>query len=74
MQPGCQILQARSCVAYHHQFEAPDAKHTRLSFVIAAIGFGACLRGPPFALLYRPSLDRAIPRLVNEVNGNGAGV
>jgi len=55
-------------VLYDHRFEALDANHTKVIFVIRAEGLGASILGPLFARLYRPSLDRAIPRLVQEMN------
>ena len=55
-------------VHYDHVFEPLDAAHTRLTFLIEAQGFGASVLGPLFARLYRPSLDRAIPRLIHEIN------
>jgi hypothetical protein len=59
-------------VIYDHQFEALDAAHTRLTWVIEAQGFGASVLGPLFARIYRRHLDRAIPRLVAEMNANPA--
>ena len=55
-------------VLYDLRFEALDANHTKVIFVIRAEGLGASILGPLFARLYRPSLDRAIPRLVQEMN------
>jgi hypothetical protein len=64
-------------VHYDHVFEALDAAHTKMTFLIQAQGFGATILGPLFARVYRPSLDRAIPRLIHEVNAaacvSGAG-
>ncbi len=57
-------------VLYDHVFEPLDAEHTRLTFLIEAQGFGASVLGPLFARLYRPSLDRAIPRLIHEINSS----
>lgn len=55
-------------VLYDHQFVALEAEHTKLIFIIEANGFGASILGPLFARIYRRSLDRAIPRLVGEMN------
>jgi hypothetical protein len=61
-------------VLYGHRFEALDAAHTKLTWIIEAEGLGASILGPLFASLYRPSLDRAIPLLVQEMNAAGQGV
>ena len=59
-------------VQYDHQFEALDAGHTKLTFIVQAEGFGAGILGPLFARLYRGSLDRAIPLLICEMTANPA--
>jgi hypothetical protein len=56
---------------YDHRFEPLDAGHTKLIWTIQASGLGAGLIGRLFALIYRRHLDRAIPRLVREINGHG---
>jgi hypothetical protein len=61
-------------VLYDHQFEALDAEHTRLIFIVQAKGFGASILGPIFARIYRRSLDQAIPRLIREMNAMVARV
>lgn len=61
-------------VIYDHRFEALDADHTRLIFVVQAHGFGAGIIGPLFARVYRGNLEKAIPRLVREMNAIRAGV
>jgi Polyketide cyclase / dehydrase and lipid transport len=58
-------------VIYDHQFEALDAEHTKLIFVVEAKGFGASLLGPLFAMIYRRNLEKAIPLLVAEMDGAG---
>jgi carbon monoxide dehydrogenase subunit G len=59
-------------VHYDHQFEAPDAGHTKLTWVVQAEGFGAGVLGPLFARVYRGDLDKAIPRLFREMNASPA--
>jgi hypothetical protein len=61
-------------VIYDHQFEALDAEHTRLAFVVQAKGFGAGILGRLFAKIYRRNLDKAIPLLIAEMNATAAGV
>ncbi|MFO1096038.1 MAG: SRPBCC family protein [Planctomycetaceae bacterium] len=55
-------------VHYDHQFEALNGAHTKLVWMIEAEGFGATILGRPFALKYRRHLERAIPRLIREMN------
>lgn len=59
-------------VHYDHQFEALDAGHTKLTFVVEAEGFAAGILGPLFARVYRGSLDKAIPLLIREMAANPA--
>jgi hypothetical protein len=54
-------------VIYDHQFEVVDSEHTRFIWTVEAQGFGAAVLGPFFARIYRRSLDRAIPRLIAEM-------
>jgi hypothetical protein len=61
-------------VAYDHQFEPLDAEQTKMLFIVEADGFGASILGRLFARMYRSSLEKAIPRLVAEMNANTAGV
>ncbi len=59
-------------VHYDHQFEK-SAGQTRLIWVVQASGLGAGVLGRLFARLYRASLDKAIPRLIAEMNATGSG-
>ena len=59
-------------VIYDHRFEALDAEHTKLIWVIQAKGFGASILGRLFAMIYRRNLEKAIPLLVAEMEGSGA--
>jgi hypothetical protein len=59
---------------YDHRFEALDAGHTRLIFVIEGQGWGASLIGRLFAKIYRRTLEKAIPLLVAEMNAGSASV
>ena len=61
-------------VIYDHRFEPLDAEHTKLIWVVEATGFGASILGRVFAWIYRRNLERAIPRLIAELNGNTANV
>jgi hypothetical protein len=61
-------------VIYDHHFEALDAEHTKLVWVVDAQGFGANILGRLFARIYRGSLDKAIPLLIAEMNASTASV
>lgn len=54
-------------VDYDHQFEAIDAHHTKLVWIVAAEGWGVSVFGKLFATIYNRNLNRAIPRLVAEL-------
>ena len=54
-------------VHYDHQFEALDAEHTRLIFIVEATGFGVSVLGRLFARIYRRNLEKAIPLLIAEM-------
>jgi hypothetical protein len=56
-------------VIYDHRFEPLDTEHTKLIWIIEAEGFGASILGRLFASIYRRNLERAIPRLIAEMNG-----
>jgi hypothetical protein len=58
-------------VIYDHQFEALDADHTKLIWIVEAKGFGASLLGRLFAKIYRRNLEKAIPLLIAEMEGSG---
>jgi hypothetical protein len=60
-------------VIYDHRFDPLDAGHTRLTWIVQARGFGAGILGRLFARIYRGHLDKAIPRLVAEMNAASAG-
>ena len=55
-------------VHYDHQFEPLDGGQTRLTWIVEAQGFGARILGPLFARIYRGNLEKAIPRLIAEMN------
>src|SRR5262245_52638405 len=55
---------------YDHLFEEVNATRTRLTFLVEATGFGRSVLGRLFAMLYRKTLDRAIPLLVEEMNAS----
>jgi hypothetical protein len=58
-------------VHYDHWFEATGDGRTRLTWTIAAEGIGAGVFGRLFAMIYRRSLERAIPLLIREMNDEG---
>ena len=55
-------------VYYDHHFEEISSTQTKVTFVVEAKGFGVSVLGRLFAMVYRKSLDRAIPLLVAEMN------
>jgi len=59
-------------VIYDHRFEALDAEHTRLIWTVEAEGFGVNVVGRLFAMIYRRNLEKAVPRLIREMNANPA--
>jgi len=61
-------------VIYDHRFEALDAEHTKLIWVVEAKGFGAGILGRLFAKIYRGNLQKAIPLLIAEMNASSASV
>ncbi|HUE73803.1 MAG TPA: SRPBCC family protein [Pirellulaceae bacterium] len=61
-------------VIYDHRFAALDAERTKIVFVVQATGLGAGIVGPLFARLYRANLEKAVPRLIAELNALPASV
>ena len=61
-------------VIYDHRFEALDAEHTKLIWVVEAKGFSASILGRLFAKIYRRNLEKAIPLLIAEMNASSANV
>lgn len=61
-------------IIYDHRFEPLDDEQTRLTWTVQAEGFGARVLGPLFARIYRGNLDKAIPRLIGEMNTSPANV
>jgi hypothetical protein len=61
-------------VHYDHRFEELNSTQTKLTWVIEAEGFGVSVLGRLFAKIYRKSLDRAIPLLIEEMNATSANV
>ena len=59
-------------VHYDHRFEAVDEGQTKLTWVVAAGGFGVIWLGKLFARIYGRNLDTAIPRLVHELKSRTA--
>ena len=54
-------------VHYDHRFEAINPSTTRLTWTVAAEGFGVALFGRLFAAIYSRNLDRAIPEFVKQL-------
>jgi hypothetical protein len=55
-------------VHYNHIFEAQDSQHTKLIWVVEGEGFGVSIFGRLFAAVYNGNLNKAIPRLIAEMN------
>lgn len=55
-------------VHYDHQFEVFSQDRCKLIWIIQAEGFGVSTLGRIFAVIYNRNLDRAIPRLIIEMN------
>lgn len=54
-------------VHYDHQFSRTSPGESEIGFVLDGEGFGAGVFGRLFALIYARNLDRAIPKLVEEL-------
>ena len=61
-------------VIHDHRFERLDAEHSQIIFIIEAQGFGASILGRLFAWIYRRNLERAIPWLIAEIEGEASGI
>ena len=59
-------------VQYDHRFDRVAAGRTKLTWVVGAEGLGVHTVGRLFAMIYRRSMDRAIPCLVAEMRGDAA--
>jgi hypothetical protein len=57
-------------VEYDHRFHAVDARRSEIEFVVDGTGAGVGALGRLFAAIYAMNLDRAIPRLVAELEGS----
>ncbi len=55
-------------IHYDHIFEPVDSRHTKLVWIVAAEGFGVSIFGKLFAAIYNGNLNKAVPRLIAEVN------
>jgi len=55
-------------VHYDHRFEVFEEWRTKITFVVEGEGLGVSTLGKFFAAIYRSHLDKAIPRLVEEMN------
>jgi hypothetical protein len=54
-------------VDYDHRFHALSAETSEIEFVVEAEGWGVGVLGRAFAAIYALNLDRAIPRLIAEL-------
>ena len=54
-------------VHYDHRFTRQGPSETELAFVLDGEGFGVAVFGRVFAAIYARNLDRAIPRLIEEL-------
>ena len=61
-------------VHYDHRFEALTPTRTKITFALEASGFGKSILGRLFARIYAKTLDRAIARLVEEMNAGSSRV
>jgi hypothetical protein len=61
-------------IHYDHQFEPQGAEQTRLIWTVAAEGFGSRVLGPLYASIYRGNMDKAIARLIREMNATPKSV
>ncbi len=55
-------------VHYDHRFEWVDERRTKFTWLVSADGFGVSVLGRLFAAIYNSNLDKAIPRLISEMN------
>jgi hypothetical protein len=55
-------------VRYEHAFAEVDPKRSLLTWTVSASGFAVSTLGGLFAAIYRRDLDRAIPRLTEEMS------
>ena len=54
-------------VHYDHRFHVVNTERSEIEFVIEGEGFGIRVFGPVFAAMYARNLDRAIPKLVADM-------
>ena len=61
---------------YDHRFESLDSDRTKLTRIVGITGPGARIFGRLFAAIYARNLNKAIPRLIAELQSDppdGAG-
>jgi hypothetical protein len=61
-------------VHYDHRLARAGPEESEIAFVVDGEGFGVAVFGRLFAAIYARSLDRAIPRLIHEIEGGRAPV
>ena len=57
-------------IHYDHRFESISSRQTKLTFVLQASGFAINSAGRLFARIYLQNLERAIPRLVKNIESS----
>jgi hypothetical protein len=57
-------------VSFDHRFEELNPTQTKLTWIVEANGFGVSVFRKFLARFYGPNLDRAIPRLVEEMKAS----
>jgi hypothetical protein len=60
-------------LGYDHIFAPLDPRRTKLIWIIEAKGFGVSVLGRLFRKIYNRNLDKAIPLLISEINGEKLG-
>ena len=60
-------------VDYDHRLERVDDDLTTVRFTVDVSGFGTAVLGRLFAAIYARNLDRAIPRLIEELEAGSSG-
>lgn len=55
-------------IHYDHVFSAESNRQTKLAWVVEVEGFGVSIFGKLFAMIYNRNLNKAIPRLIAEMN------
>ena len=57
-------------IHYDHRFRRIDESRTEIEFHVEGEGVGVAIFGRMFAAVYALNLDRAIPKLISEIEGS----